>query len=150
MAQISSIEFNYENSNISTTNTIDNSVSTQCEKSTNNRCTLIFVTAKLSVLISIAMIITIVSIISIFIAVVINNSVYVFIFSMLLTSMDITVNSLCLLLQWPFTQNLYQILCKRCQSCMFRLFAHEVEHYLQGLQNTDQTNKSIVTVDMKN
>ena len=64
-----------------------------------------------------------------------------------LVGIDSAINSLCLILQWPFSETLYYKLCNKSHQCMEKFC---FKNKLTLLRNVDSASQQRITIDEKN
>ena len=113
--------------------------STQAQKTNFRFATMI---AKLSCLVLCSMMTTMISIIFIVNASIHEKMAIAGVISLLATSFDITVNSLCLLLYWPYADQWYYCICKLCHKYMMNRCTNKVERYLHRPRKVTMSTSS--------
>ena len=106
------------------------------KKFSKDQLKLIATMAKLTCLMSTALMTSLISIILIVCTAISPDLFYIGIASMFSSSIDVIVNALCLLLHWPFAESIYQKLCKPCHYLMIRKCTSNVEHYIINKQKS--------------
>lgn len=65
--------------------------------------------------------------------------------SLLASSLDVTVNSLCFLLYWSFADKWYQLICRSCNKFMINQCTRNVQHYVHRATSASVGSASITT-----
>ena len=116
-------------------------------QSQQTKTKFVAIIAKLSCLVFCSMI-TLISI-----ALIINSGIHYdmaipALISMLLTSFDITVNSICLLLYWPFADKIYKHICQSCNKFMINKCTGNVNRYVNQAPTAGSRTVSVSVVGM--
>ena len=111
------------------TNTNTNTNFNDTKQFNKKQLQLIKTVAKISTLVGCTLFTTMVSMTVMAIAVITNDTAPTM--GALAASIDICVNSVCLLLQWPFAENWYNRRCNPCNNVMIRMCANNVEQYIR-------------------
>ena len=105
-------------------------------QSQQTKTKFVAIIAKLSCLVFCSMITTIISIILAINSGIHYNMVMPGFISLLLTSFDITVNSLCVLLYWSFADKMYKHICQSCNKFMIKKCTGNMNRYVNREPST--------------
>ena len=95
---------------------------------------LIAIISKFSILVILTLIGTFLTCISVALLGIYGISYFVGSINVLCMALDMFINVLCLLLQWPFSNDWYQMACKTCNNCMILKCTNNFEQYLKQKQ----------------